>query len=130
MIRKSLATVILVLTVLSVYVTATAQNRAILAVAADGATATAQVGTTAARSPYFLLFDRDGELVEAVENPYVAEGRNAGPKVVDFLSAKGIHTVIAGEFGAKMIAAMQQKDMAFHTATGPAADAIMLMKKK
>ncbi|AOY59783.1 MULTISPECIES: NifB/NifX family molybdenum-iron cluster-binding protein [Desulfococcus] len=130
MIRKSLATAILVLTVLGVCVTATAENRAILAVAADGAAATAQVGTTAARSPYFLLFDRNGELLEAVKNPYVAEHRNAGPKVVDFLSARGIHTIVAGEFGAKMIAAMQQNDMAFHTATGPAADAVMLMKKK
>jgi len=108
---------------------AIAENGASIAVAAEGSTTDAQISNFAARCPYFLLFNEQGELVEALANPYLRENRGAGPQVVEFLSAKGIHTVIAGEFGAKMIAALKQKKMVFQTETGRAADAVRRIQK-
>ncbi|HBI15168.1 MAG TPA: hypothetical protein DDY20_06585 [Desulfobulbaceae bacterium] len=94
------------------------------AVAAESESAAAQVSAQAARSPYFLLFDEQGGLVEAVANPYQQAAGGAGPQVVEFLAGKGIRTIIAGEFGSKLTAAMKGKGMTFQTATGSAADAV------
>jgi len=67
--------------------------------------------------------------VEAIVNPYRREHHGAAPQVVGFLSAKGIHTLIAGEFGAKMIAALKQKNMVFQTETGRVADVVRRIRK-
>lgn len=100
-----------------------------IAVAAESGSADATISRFAARSPYFLLFDEQGNLVEAVENPYYHEQHRAGPQVVEFLSGKGIHTVIAGEFGGKMLNAMKQKNMVFKPESGRAADAVRRLLK-
>jgi len=103
---------------------ALAAGKTVIAVAAEGSTPTAQVSKLAARAPYFLLFDDKGQLAEALANPYRQGAGGAGPQVVDFLAAKGIKTVIAGEFGANMTNAMKAKDMTHRIATGPAAEAV------
>ncbi len=94
-----------------------------IAVAAEGETAEASVSSQSARSPYFLLFDDRGVLVEAVANPFREVQRGAGPQVADFLAAKGLRIIIAGEFGPRMINALQGRQMEFRTAAGSAADA-------
>lgn len=100
-----------------------------IAVAAESGSEDAPISQFAARSPYFLLFDEQGNLVEAVDNPYYHEQHRAGPQVVEFLSGKGIHTFIAGEFGVKMVNAMKQKNMAFKQEAGRAADAVRRLLK-
>lgn len=42
----------------------------LIAVAATGRTPSAAVSSQAGRSPYFLLFDKQGTFVEAVDNPF------------------------------------------------------------
>ncbi|MFQ6759029.1 MAG: hypothetical protein D9V46_09980 [Deltaproteobacteria bacterium] len=101
-----------------------AAGKAVIAVAAEGSAPTAQISKLAARAPYFLLFDDKGQLAEALANPYRQGAGGAGPQVVDFLAAKGIKTVIAGEFGANMTNAMKNKGMTHRTATGPAVEAV------
>lgn len=103
---------------------ASVAGEVVVAVAADGETIEASVSSQAARSPYFLLFDAQGDLVETVNNPHQQAAGGAGPLVVDFLAAKGVRTVIAGEFGFKMTGAMQARGMAFQTSTGSAVDAV------
>jgi len=103
---------------------AISENDARIAVAAENAAADASISKFAARSPYFLLFNEQGNLVEALPNPYARESRRVGPQVVELLSDKGIHTIIAEEFGAKMIAALKQKKMAYKPGAGRAADAV------
>ena len=101
-----------------------AENDASIVVAAEGDVADASISKFAARCPYFLFFNEQGTLIEALANPYHRESRGAGPQVADFLSGKGVHTVIAGEFGAKMITAMRQKNMTYKREVGRAADAV------
>lgn len=107
-----------------------AAGEPVIAVAADGDTADVAVSQQAARAAYFLLFDAQGVLVEAVANPYKQAKGGAGPQAVAFLATKGVRTVIAGEFGSRMSAALQAKGMAFRTASGIAADAVRQLGQK
>ncbi|MFH1490354.1 MAG: NifB/NifX family molybdenum-iron cluster-binding protein [Pseudomonadota bacterium] len=95
-----------------------------VAVAAKGKTATAEVSGVAARSPYFLIFDGDGRLLEAVENPYKAAKGDAGTSVVPFLAQKGVTLVVAGEFGEKMIQAMKAQGIEYLEFHGSAEGAL------
>jgi len=97
---------------------------AIIAVAAERPEVNAPVSAVAARSPYLLFFDERGVLLEALANPHRQAGKNAGPLLVDFLAAKGVRTFIAGEFGGKMVAAMQGHAIKHQVADGEAAVAV------
>ena len=121
--RKFLVAAILVTILLSAASSVFAAGKAITAVAAEGQTPAALVSTLAARSPYFLLFAENGDLVEVVANPHKQAAGGAGPQVAEFLAAKGVKTVIAGEFGTKMAGAMKAKGIASRIATGSAAEA-------
>ena len=101
-----------------------AQNKEAIAVAAEGSGADAPISEVAARCPYFLFFNERGDLSGNLVNPYRGERRGAGSKVVEMLSSRGVHTVIAGRFGGKMKYAMKQKGMVFQVAAGRAGDAV------
>ena len=122
--KKMMLPMLLLVALVGMALPALAAEKSPIAVAAEGQAAAAQVSKLAARAPYFLFFDGKGGLVEAVANPHRQAAGGAGPQVVEFLAARGVKTVIAGEFGAKMTAAMQGKDMAFRTASGSAAEAV------
>jgi predicted Fe-Mo cluster-binding NifX family protein len=102
----------------------------VYAVAAEGESSDAQVSVQAARCPWFLLFDVQGNLVEAVANPHQRASGGAGPQAADFLAGKGIQTVIAGEFGPKMTGALKRNGISYRTATGTVADAVRIAVKQ
>jgi predicted Fe-Mo cluster-binding NifX family protein len=101
-----------------------AEDMGKIAVAAEGNTPTAEVSGVAARSPYFLIFDGAGTLLEAVDNPYKAARRGAGSSVVPFLAQKGVTFVVAGEFGQKMIQAMKGGGIEYLESRGSAKAAL------
>ena len=79
-----------------------------IAVAASGSDPGAAVNAQAALSPYFLVFDQKGTLLEALVNPY-KDAESPGPDIVNYLSAKGVTVVIAGNFGPKILNVMKAK---------------------
>jgi predicted Fe-Mo cluster-binding NifX family protein len=81
-----------------------------VAVAANGKTASASVSSQAGRSPFFLLFDKQGILVEAVDNPY-KDARNAGIPALEFLASKGVNVLVAEGFGSRIVEVMRSKGM-------------------
>jgi predicted Fe-Mo cluster-binding NifX family protein len=95
-----------------------------IAVGAEGKTAAAKVSGVAARSPYFLIYDGSGKLLEAVDNPYKGAKGGAGTSVVPFLAQKGATVVVAGEFGENMIQAMKGKGMRYLEFKGSAEEAL------
>jgi len=101
-----------------------ADQKGKIAVAAEGKSAAAKVSGVAARSPYFLIFDGDGKLLEAVENPYKTAKGGAGTSVVPFLAQKGASMVVAGEFGGNMIQAMKGKGIGYLEFKGSAQEAL------
>jgi predicted Fe-Mo cluster-binding NifX family protein len=102
----SILSVVLVLSA----VHASYKNAIKIAVASDGKTTTASnVSNLAGRSPYFLIFDGSGKLIETVENPYKDARGGAGLSVVNLLAQKGVKTIVADTFGPRMVDAMKDK---------------------
>jgi predicted Fe-Mo cluster-binding NifX family protein len=80
----------------------------VIAIAASGKLISDSVSAQAGRSPFFLFFDNQGSLVEAVTNPY-KDAANAGIPTLDFLASKGIKVLVAESFGPKIIEVMKDK---------------------
>ena len=78
----------------------------------------------AGRSPYYLIFDSTGTLIEVTENPYKDVRGGAGSSTANFLDEKGVSIVIAGTFGGKMVNAMKSKGMTYFEFKGIATDAV------
>ena len=84
-----------------------------IAVAADGQEKTGQISKVAGRAPYFLIFDKGSNLLEAVANPHADAAGGAGPRTANFLADKHIKVVIAGHFGSKMSNALEAANIKY-----------------
>jgi predicted Fe-Mo cluster-binding NifX family protein len=98
---------------LPVWVSSAEKGAVNIAVASAGKTTTASVSNLAARSPYYLIFDGKGNLIEAISNPYKDAARGAGPSTANFLAEKGVTIVIAESFGIKMINVLKNKHIRY-----------------
>lgn len=94
-----------------------------IVVAATDQTPAAAVSNNAGPSPYFLVFDQKGKLVETLTNPY-KEADSAGPKVVTFLAGKGATVVVAGDFGPRLVEIMKSKGITALSFKGSVQDAV------
>jgi predicted Fe-Mo cluster-binding NifX family protein len=93
-----------------------------IAVAANDKTPGASVNKQAGPSPFFLLFDDNGTLVETIDNPY-KEGEG-GITVTDFLAGKGVTVVVAQEFGDRIVRIMREKGIRAIAFKGSAEEAV------
>jgi predicted Fe-Mo cluster-binding NifX family protein len=94
-----------------------------IAVAAEAAHAEALVSAVAARAPHILIFDANGALMGSHPNPAAAEPGGAGPALARWLAEQKVGTLIAGDFGAKLAQALEERKIRAVTARGPAARA-------
>jgi len=79
-----------------------------IAVAANGQTSEASVSAQAGRAPFFLFFDENGKLIEAITNP-AKDSQNSGIAVADFLAGKGVTVVVAEAYGPQIVQVMKSK---------------------
>jgi len=90
-----------------------------IAIASDNKDqATANVDERAGRAPYYLIFDENKNLIETIDNPFSFGGGGAGFSTAKMLADKEVNIVIAGEFGEKMAAAMQDRGLESHGFAG------------
>ena len=99
-------------------VSAQPQQAQILAVATLEKTENSQISDKAARALYYLIFDKGGNLLEVISNPFNDATRGAGPKVADLLASKNVSLVVAGDFGHKMKSALDKKGINHHETSG------------
>ena len=97
---------------------AQSQQIQIIAVATFKKTESSQISDKAARAPYYLIFDRRGNLLEVISNPFHDAARGAGSKMADLLASKNVILVVAGAFGHKMKSALDKKGINHHEASG------------
>lgn len=122
--KKLVSTALAALLVVAAGFVLAQPNRSdMIAVAASDKTVSASVSSQAGRSPYFLLFDKQSALVEAVDNPYKDAG-NAGIPTLDFLASKGVKVLVAEGFGSKIVEVMKSKGIRPVEFKGNAKDAI------
>jgi len=98
--------------------------KGIIAVASTGETPSDPIGSVAARSPYFLLFDENGAFLGPVENPHAGAGGGAGRLVAEFMAERGVRTMIAGNFGRNIRTDLEEKGIRFVEASGQSAEAV------
>jgi predicted Fe-Mo cluster-binding NifX family protein len=101
-----------------------AQPKEKIAIAVNGKTTAAKVSSVAARSPYYLIFDGSGKLLEALENPYQAAKSRAAASVLSLLAKKGVRLIIAGDFGDNMIQDMKGKGIKYIEFKGSVLEAL------
>jgi predicted Fe-Mo cluster-binding NifX family protein len=99
-------------------------SQASVAVASSGKTPADHIGNVAARSPYFLFFDSQGNFLEVLENPYRDVGGRAGPLVADLMAEKGVTSVVAGNFGQNIVDSLDKKGIQHIALSGPVEKAL------
>ncbi len=100
-----------------------------IAIAATSPETVAQVDERGARAPYYLFFDTETGMSEVLSNP-VAEGeRSAGPQAAAFLISKGTDKVVAGDFGPRFSAGLENAGIVYEQKTGPISEILLELKK-
>ena len=92
--------------------------------------ATSQISTQTGRSPYFLLFDEQGVVVEVLKNPFGVGGGGAGFGVAKMLADKEVTAVAGGKFGANMIGALKERNIQSFEMEGTAQEAVRKILKE
>ena len=100
-----------------------------LAVAAEGSEASASISTRAAKAPFYLIFEQNGRMIMSLQNTAADESSGASVKAVKLLEINGVGTLIAGDFGGKMLDAMKEREIRHVIATGTVADTILSLTK-
>ncbi len=109
---------------LLVSVGACAEQGGKIAVATEGDTPAAKVSSQAGFRPFFLLFDQQGTLLEAMKNPAQTGGMGSGTAVMDFLANRGVKVIVAEGFGSRIVQYITSKGMKQVEYKGNAADAV------
>lgn len=84
----------------------------------------AQVAMHAARAPYYVLFDTKRDIYEVLVNPVADIDRGAGPKAASFLVQQDVGIVVAGEFGYRFRAGLEENGINCEERSGTVADVI------
>ena len=94
-----------------------------IAVAANGQTPESSVSAQAGRAPFFLFFDENGKLTEAIPNP-AKDSQNSGIAVADFVAGKGVTIVVAEAYGPQIVQVMKSKGIRAIAFKGSAEEAV------
>lgn len=95
-----------------------------IAIASDDASGEGSVSARGGRAPYYLLYDGQGKLTEALKNPFAVGGGGAGFSVAKMLADHGVDICVAGEAGGNMTEALEGRGIRFVGHDGPVAEAL------
>lgn len=90
-----------------------------IAIAATSKETDAQITRQGARTPYYLFFDTEHDLFETLPNPASKFERGAGRQAAAFLISRGVDKVVAGDFGPKFRAELEDGGVICTTMVGP-----------
>ena len=120
---------LIILLLVSTTIYANQEEDVKVAIASDTTQPTSNVSSLAGRSPYYLIFDSTGQLIEVIENPYKDVRGGAGSSTAGYLAEKGVTIVIAETFGGKMINAMKSKGITYYEFKGIVSNAVKTLLK-
>ena len=79
----------------------------------------AAVSMHTARAPFYRIFNESGLCVATIANPYCAVDHGAAPRAAQFLQEHEIAMPVAGEFGGRIIAELDKRNIQVVQDTGP-----------
>ncbi|MFO7867506.1 MAG: NifB/NifX family molybdenum-iron cluster-binding protein [Candidatus Aminicenantes bacterium] len=106
------------------------ENPEKIAIASEGETIHSQVADQGPRGAWLLFFNQEGDLVEAVENPFQHERSQAGVRCAEFLAEKEVTVFVAGQAGPKMKQVLDSRNIDFMAFSGTVDDALAQALKK
>ena len=115
-----------ILLLCAVMVNAAEPEKIKIAVASSDKTVTASVSNEAAKCPYYLIFDNEEKLTEVIDNPYGDASGGAGPSAANFLARRGVTIVVAGNFGSKMLNALENNGITHFRFKGSVGNAVKM----
>jgi len=77
-----------------------------------------------ARAPYYLLFNEEGEMLEALSNPYIDVDRGAAPLAAGLLADKGVTLLAAGDFGPRFFSELKARGIETIQRSGQVSDIV------
>lgn len=77
-----------------------------------------EISEQGGRAPYYLIVGEQGELLEAIKNPFAKGGGGAGPSVAKMLADKGVNKVVVGKIGENMQSALKEREIEYEPANG------------
>lgn len=95
-----------------------------IAIASTTQAPDAQVAMHAARAPYYLILDTEGDLYEVFSNPVAQIERGAGPKAAAFLVQHNVNMFVAGKFGHRFRVALEENNIVCEERHGSVVDVI------
>lgn len=101
-----------------------------IGVAARGPEAGAAISTVAARAPYYLFFDGQGNFLEAIQNPSAGSVGGAGRESAELLHKKRVTLFVAGRVGGKMKMALKGYKIEINEQTGVVHDVVKSIIEK
>jgi len=101
-----------------------------IAIAATSPKTDAHVDELGARAPYYKFFDTESGLSEALPNPAAEGERSAGPQAAAFLISKGVDKVVAGDFGPRFSAGLEDAGIVYEQRTGPISAVLLELKRE
>lgn len=101
-----------------------------IGVAASGSERSAAISEVAARAPYFLFFDGQGNFLEAINNPSTGTAGGAGQKTANLLSKKKVTLFVAGRVGGKLEMALKKYNVAIIEQRGVVHDVVKSIIQK
>lgn len=94
-----------------------------IALAAEGSEAASEISGMAARAPFLLIFDHEGNLVETVDNRGLPRG-GAGTQTAHLLSEKGVTHFVAVRFGPNLTQGLDSAGIEYVEMEGSAQEAV------
>jgi predicted Fe-Mo cluster-binding NifX family protein len=100
-----------------------------IAIAATSPKTDAQVDERGARAPYYHLFDTETGQSVVLTHPVALRGRSAGPQAAAYLTRQGVDKVIAGDFGPRFSAGLENAGIVYEQKTGPISEILLELKR-
>ena len=85
---------------------------------------TGDISERGGRSPYFLLIDDNGKLLESIKNPFAVGGGGAGFGVITMLAEKDVTKLIVGKAGGNMKSSAEENEIELVEMSGTVEEAL------
>jgi len=81
----------------------------LIAVASRGRDITGPVGRSAAREPFFLIFDIEGHYIDVIKNPYANRSDAIDPLIAKLMASIQLSAIVAETFGSSLRTHLEAK---------------------
>jgi len=95
-----------------------------IAIAVTSSKQDAHVDSHGARAPYYLFLNTDSGMSDILPNPMSQAERRAGPQAAAFLVSKAVNKVVAGDFGPKFRAELEDNSIICVEMTGTVSEVV------